>query len=117
MKKQGLSKSEIISKKDEIKVLFEEKNMVKKYPLLIYSKINNEPFHRILVSVPKRNFKKAVDRNRLKRKIKEIWRLNKNQIQTENETKFDLFIIYTAKEEVDYAVIENKFLLLLNQIK
>jgi ribonuclease P protein component len=32
----------------------------------------------VLITVPKRNFKKAVDRNRIKRQIREIYRLNKN---------------------------------------
>ena len=31
----------------------------------------------VLITVPKRNFKKAVDRNRIKRQIREIYRLNK----------------------------------------
>lgn len=32
---------------------------------------------RVLISVPKRNFKKAVDRNLIRRRIKEAWRMNK----------------------------------------
>lgn len=117
MKKLGLSKSEIISKKDEIQRVFKEKNTVKKYPLLIYFIRNEEKFHRIIASVPKRNFKKAVDRNQLKRRIKEIWRQNKTVLETENSSYFDLFIIYTAKEEMTYSEIEAKFILLLKQIK
>ena len=37
----------------------------------------NVPFVRILVSVPKRNFKHAVDRNRIKRQVREAYRKNK----------------------------------------
>jgi ribonuclease P protein component len=117
VKKQGLSKSEILSKKEEIKLLFEDRQTVKKYPLLINFKENSEPVHRIVVSVPKRNFKKAVDRNRLKRKLREIWRRNKTSISIDSGNHFDLFIIYTGKEEVDYPVLEAKFILLLKQIK
>lgn len=34
----------------------------------------------ILITVPKRNFKKAVDRNLIKRRIREIFRLNRNKL-------------------------------------
>lgn len=117
MKTEGLSKKEILSSKEEIKKLFDEKNVLKKYPLVIYWKVNNEPNHRIVVSVPKRNFKKAVDRNRIKRQLREIWRRQKLLIGSSSDTKYDLFIIFTGKEEFDYKKLESKFVLLLNELK
>ncbi|MEZ4936156.1 MAG: ribonuclease P protein component [Crocinitomicaceae bacterium] len=117
VKKQRLSKKELISEKQVINRLFEEKNTLKKYPLLIYFGINSEPFHRIVVSVPKRNFKKAVDRNRIKRQLREIWRKNREEIKNNNGHCFDLFIIYTGKEELEYQKLESKFILLLKEIK
>ena len=117
MKKQGLSKKEIISEKEVINKLFEEKNFIKKYPLLIYYGRNTEPIHRIVVSVPKRNFKKAVDRNRIKRQLREIWRRYKAELVNSDQQHFDLFIIYTGKEEIEYQKLESKFILLLNELK
>ena len=84
---------------------------------MIYFLPNTLSHHRIIASIPKRNFKKAVDRNRLKRRIKEVWRLNKTEIEIIDSTFFDLFIIYSAKEEMTYSQIEAKFILLLKQIK
>lgn len=117
MKTESLSKKEIISEKEAIKKLFHQRKIIKKYPLLIYFGENSEPHHRIVVSVPKRNFKKAVDRNRIKRQLREIWRRQKLKLAEESGQKFDLFIIFTGKEEADYQKLETKFILLLNEIK
>lgn len=91
--------------------------MIKKFPLIIYWGANNEPYHRIVVSVPKRNFKKAVDRNRIKRQLREIWRRQKPNLGDPQGKKYDLFIIFTGKEEFDYKKLESKFVLLLNELK
>ena len=69
---------------------------------------------RFLVSVPKRLFKRAVDRNKLKRRIREAYRLNKHLIQ---EKKLDIACTYISKEIVDYSVIEKKLLHLLQRLK
>jgi len=61
------------------------------------------------VSVPKRNFKSAVARNRLKRRVKEAWRLNKHWLYgrlSEKGKRFGFMVIYTGKEEFDYEKIE-----------
>lgn len=61
------------------------------------------------VTAPKRNFKSAVARNRLKRKVKEAWRLNKHWLYaqlSEKEKRFAFMVIYTGKEEFEYDKIE-----------
>ena len=60
-------------------------------------------------SVSKRNFRRAVDRNLLKRRMREVWRLNKSSLlekALENGTYLNVFVIYSAKEPEGYAVIE-----------
>lgn len=57
---------------------------------------------RILVSVPKRNFKRAVKRNLLKRRIREAYRLNKALIGSPS----DILFIYTEREVLPFGVIE-----------
>src|ERR1700761_3183650 len=77
--------AERLKSKKVIEELFKKGSSVYLYPFrLIYSTTPVEPqqYPQILVSVPKRNFKKAVDRNRLRRQIKEAWRLNKSLIFT-----------------------------------
>lgn len=56
---------------------------------------------RILVSVPKRNFKRAVKRNLLKRRIRESYRLQKSLL----ETPCDLMFVYTPREVLPSADI------------
>ncbi|TAK37532.1 MAG: ribonuclease P protein component [Saprospiraceae bacterium] len=61
------------------------------------------------VSVPKRSFKSAVARNRLKRKVREAWRLNKHQLYQRLAGKpwqYAFMVIYVAKEDLTYEVIE-----------
>ena len=56
---------------------------------------------RILISVPKRNFRRAVKRNLLKRRIREAYRLRKELLGP----GFDIMFIYTAREVLPSAEI------------
>ena len=74
----------------------------------------------VVISVPKRSFKKAVDRNRIKRLIKEAYRKHKNALyDTLNgkQKKIAFIIAYTAKEELPYAEIESKLIITLQRLQ
>ncbi len=72
------------------------------------------------VGVSTRNFKKAVDRNRIKRLIREAYRLQKNDLQEtleEKKRRLDLFLVYTAKELPDYKLVSAKVNVILNKLQ
>lgn len=67
---------------------------------------NNFGSNRIAVSVPKRNFKRAVDRNRIKRLMREAYRLNKSKFTFSKY--FDIMFVFTGKKLPEYIdIFEN----------
>ena len=76
--------------------------------LYIYDKENSPPFPQVLFSVSKKQFKKAVDRNLIRRRCREAYRLNKQALVTsppESRPSYIAFL-YLAKEITTYDVIE-----------
>ena len=64
------------------------------------------PLHQVLISVSKKNFKRAVDRNLIKRRIRESYRLNKNLLTGRN--KLLIAYIYSIKEILPLAQIQER---------
>ena len=98
----------------QIDYLFKEGKKVKEYPItIIYSpaELLLTTQFQLLISVPKRLFKKAHDRNYIKRCIREIVRKNKHELETQLETndkKLIFAIVYTSKEQLTFSVLEQK---------
>lgn len=73
----------------------------------------------VAFAVPKRIFKRAVDRNRIKRLLREAYRLNKHSLyeycEKENK-KFVLVFVYVAKDSPNFNFIKDKLVLLLQRI-
>ena len=68
-----------------------------------YLSDNGENHCRILVSVPKKLFKRAVRRNLLKRRIRESWRKLKHLVMSDKG--MDIMFIYSTKEVLTYQEI------------
>jgi ribonuclease P protein component len=104
-------KNEKLKSKITIGLLFSEGKSVSKYPLrLVYyagALGDDEPI-KMGVSVSKKYFKKAVDRNYFKRVLRETYRLNK-QLLVENIDKPHAFMLfYQSKDRLSYDEINTK---------
>lgn len=65
----------------------------------------------ILVSVSKKHFKRATDRNHIKRQVREGWRLQKMPLEkllTEQNKQMNIALIYTAKNILESGMIHDK---------
>ncbi|MCE3280637.1 MAG: hypothetical protein K0S44_2828 [Bacteroidetes bacterium] len=71
----------------------------------------------IVITVPKRNFKRAVDRNKLKRRIREVYRKNKEVLYSSiSSESYYMMLIYTGRSIIEYKEIEEKILKLLQRL-
>lgn len=103
-------------------VLFNSGLSANNYPIkLMYTETaHTMPFAaQAMFVVPKRNFKHANDRNTLKRRMREAYRLNKtvfyDQLQNANK-KLIIAFIFTSKKAEDYATIERATKKLLEKV-
>ncbi|WP_084523800.1 ribonuclease P protein component [Adhaeribacter aquaticus] len=105
-------KEERLHSKKLITELFSKGSSFNLYPLRFVYLTNPEPVStppQILVSVSKKYFKKAVDRNRIKRQMREAYRLQKPFFFLNNSFKiYTLAIIYIGKEKNPFNIIRKK---------
>ena len=103
-------KSEKLKSRKTIDVLFSKGKSVSKYPLrLVYAEVpDQEEVLKTGVSVSKKYFKKAVDRNYFKRMLRETYRLNKHLIEIGPEKKYAFMLLYQSKDRLAYEEIFTK---------
>jgi len=116
-KNHTLKDYERLKSRKLITQLFEQGAHSFAYPLKLVYRIEAEAelnqadwLLKFAVSIPKKKVKSAVDRNLLKRRIREAYRLNKNTLQSclaDNNLKLNLMFVYLESEIKNYAVIEN----------
>jgi len=103
--KYTLGKEERLKSRKLIERLYEEKNSVKVFPLrmiFLQTKHTSDFPAQVGVSVSKRNFKLAVDRNRIKRLMRESYRLQKEIVYDNLDKPYVFMISYLGKQECTY---------------
>lgn len=97
------SKKERLTGEKEIELLYQKGYSFLVHPIVVYVLDAQDAAHsRILVSVSKRKFKKAVHRNLLKRRMREAYRLNKSELTRHSIIGF----IYVANQLMPFDIIE-----------
>ena len=114
------TKPERLSKEKIIKELFDKGSSFYLYPFKVFhipnADTSTEAQNQVLITVSSRQFKRAVDRNKIKRRIREAYRTQKEILKVRSEKGVFSFI-YTAKEILPYADIKTKLFLVLEKIK
>jgi ribonuclease P protein component len=122
-----LKKSERLSGQKRIRLLLTHGFSLVCFPYLVYWIYNEskKPKVRFGVSIPKKKIKLAVKRNLLKRRTREVFRLNKSYIyklvilesaETKKTQAIDVFLIYLSDQVLPYSELEQSFKKIINYL-
>lgn len=116
-------KEERLCSKKFLDKLFNNGSSFLVYPFRVVHLREPLPVHypaQVVIVVPKRRFKRAHDRNLIKRRIREAYRLHKESslypFLSEHHIQLLLSLQYVGKEIVDYKVIDKKLLAVFRQL-
>ena len=113
MNSNTLGRAERLKSEKSISQIFESGKSLSVYPLrLIYQLKSPEKDVSVKIgfAVPKKNFKRAIDRNLIKRRMREAYRLNKQILCGENNKPgcgLEMMLVYQAKKVEDYEKISS----------
>lgn len=108
-KKYTLGTKERLKSRKKIQLLFSKGKSLAFPPFrIIYQMHDDAGLLQVGVAVSTRHFKKAIDRNRIKRLVREAYRVQKNELKElliSRNKGMDLFIIYNGKTLPEYAIV------------
>ena len=105
-------KKERLSSKKLIKELFDKGSSFYLHPYKVFflpQPDDGPANHQVLITVPKKLFKRASTRNLIKRRIREAYRLNKHLLEI-RDFYFLIGYIYVGKEVAEYKSMEDKLI-------
>lgn len=88
-------------------------------PFRVHYVLKEEVVLQFSIGVSSRNFKRAVDRNRIKRLSREAWRLQKSDLTkklTDKKSGLHIFLVFTGKEIPDYSTVTDNVQVILNKL-
>jgi ribonuclease P protein component len=120
---ENLPKSERLTSRKLIEKLVAEGSSFSQYPFRLSWLPTTLPATvpaQVAMTVSKRNFKRATDRNRIKRLMREVYRKNKSNFYktlTNKNMQCALLLLYTGKIVPDFAEVESKLKLTLRRFE
>lgn len=117
-----LGKDERLKSRKKMEVLFQKGNSFLKSPIRVLWMFSDKELlfpAQIMFTVPKKSFKKSTDRNRIKRLMREAYRMNKSQIYEPLSNKGVYVIvafIYTGNRLPEWKDINDKIILTLQRL-
>jgi ribonuclease P protein component len=116
------SKLEKLKSKKSIDLLFKKGKSIRINPIRVVYLPKQEPSNipaNVGVAVPKKNIRLAVNRNLIKRRIREAYRLNNNEFKKHllnNQIGLDLMFVYNSQHILPYSEIEDKIKVILTRL-
>jgi len=119
------SKDEKLKSRKVIDQLFTEGKSVTKFPVKLFyipldeahsEHLQKANYSQAAFAVPKRNFKLAVTRNRVKRQMREAYRLHKHLLSPHDGKNFAFLFLYISKDKPQSAPLDSSIEALLKQI-
>ncbi len=117
----GLKKKQILRSKKDIQSIIDGKKQVKTFPILLLYSVEqtSDADCKILFTVSKRKQRSAVKRNRIKRKLKEAFRLNKLSLYNhcaEKQVKLNVMCIQLTGEDYPFKTLEKKMISAISKL-
>ena len=117
---ESFGRSQKLKSKKLIDQLFAEGKNIKSYPLkLVYIPIDNSENTELKtgVSVPKKLVKTAVQRNRIKRMMREVFRKNKYLVNNDLSSSYAFMFIHISREEMPYTKLDRSMKKILESFR